>query len=187
MKSFIAYIDGGSRGNPGVAGYGVFLLDENRNPLAEISEPIGIQTNNHAEYLALIGALRYTHSQQGEALQVYADSELLVRQINGQYKVRNPKLKELYDQAQVLIRGLKRFTLQHIPREENREADRLANQAMDQASGSVTLASPSSQTVRAVFKSGCFCPLQPLNLPEGEEFQLTIGRLKASHSAEKSR
>ncbi len=174
MKSCIAYIDGGSRGNPGIAGYGVVVLDEHRNTLAEISESVGIQTNNYAEYTAFIGALRYATTHQYDSLRVYADSELLVRQINGQYKIRNANLKGLYDQAQSLIQGLKQFSIQHIPREKNQDADRLANLAMDKAGSTDTEAPPPLKIVRAVFKSGCFHPLHPLSLPDGAEFQLTV-------------
>lgn len=178
MKSCVAYIDGGSRGNPGVAGYGVMVLDEHRNSLAEISEFLGIQTNNYAEYSALIGALRYATTHQFDGLRIYADSELLVRQIKGEYKVRNVNLKRLFDQAQPLIHSLKQFSIQHIPREENQEADRLANLAMDRAGSLKTETPLQIKTVRAVFRSGCFHPLDPLNLPDGAEFQLTLEPLK---------
>lgn len=178
MKSCVAYIDGGSRGNPGAAGYGVVVFDEHRNTLAEISEFLGIQTNNYAEYSALIGALRYATTHQYDGLRIYADSELLVRHIKGDYKVRNVNLKRLFDQAQPLIRGLKQFSIQHIPREENQDADRLANLAMDRA-GSVKRETPLQiKTVRAVFRAGCFHPLSPLELTDGAEFQLTVEPLK---------
>jgi ribonuclease HI len=174
MKSCVAYIDGGSRGNPGVSGYGVVVFDEYRNSLAEISEFLGIQTNNYAEYSALIGALRYATTHQYDGLRVYADSELLVRQIKGEYKVRNENLKRLFDQAQSLIHRLKQFSIQHIPREENQDADQLANMAMNRAGSQTTEASLQISTVRAVFRSGCFHPLSPLDLPNGAEFQLTV-------------
>jgi ribonuclease HI len=178
MKSCVAYIDGGSRGNPGVAGYGVVVRDEHRNSLAEISEFVGFQTNNFAEYSALIGALRYATTHQYEGLQIYADSELLVRQIKGEYRVRNVNLKRLFDQAQPLIRLLKQFSIQHIPREENQDADRLANLAMDKAGSMKTESPPQIKTVQAVFRAGCFHPLTPLNLPDGAKFQLTVEPMK---------
>ena len=174
MKSCVAYIDGGSRGNPGASGYGVVVLDERRNPLAEISEFLGIQTNNYAEYSALIGALRYATTHQYDGLRVYADSELLVRQIKGEYKVRDVNLKSLFDQAKSLIRLLKQFSIQHIPREENRNADRLANMAMDKAGSQSTETAPPVCTIRAVYRSGCFYPLRPLDLPNEAEYELTI-------------
>ena len=178
MKSCFAYIDGGSRGNPGTAGYGVVLLDERGNSLAEISEFLGIQTNNYAEYSALIGALHYATTHHYDSLRVYADSELLVRQILGEYKVRNANLKRLYDQAQSLIRPLKQFSIQHIPREQNQDADRLANLAMDKAGSANKETQFIIKTVRAVFRSGCFQPLRTLNLPDGAEFQLTVEPIK---------
>lgn len=131
MKGLIAYVDGGSRGNPGVAGYGAHILDEEGNELATLSHTIGIQTNNQAEYSGLIAALDYAHINHFEKVKVFADSELMVRQINGRYKVKNQNLKRLFDQARLLIDCFKVFSIQHIPREHNREADRLANLAMD--------------------------------------------------------
>lgn len=183
MKLCIAYIDGGSRGNPGAAGYGVVVLDEGRNSLAEISEFLGNQTNNYAEYSALIGALRYATTHHFDGLRIYADSELLVRQINGEYKVRNVNLKRLFDQAQPLIGSLKQFSIQYIPREENLEADRLANLAMDKAESMTTETPPQIKTVRAVFRAGRFYPLSSLNLPDGAEFQLTVEPIKNGNEA----
>jgi len=178
MKSCFAYIDGGSRGNPGTAGYGVVLFDEQKALLAEISEYLGIQTNNQAEYSALIGALQFATTHQYDSLRVFADSELLVRQIKGEYKVRNANLKGLYDRAQLLIRRLKHFSIHHIPREQNQDADRLANLAMDKAGVPKKEIKPLAKRVRAVFRSGCFQPLHPLDLPDGEEFQLTLEPVK---------
>jgi len=178
MKSCIAFIDGGSRGNPGASGYGVAMLDERRHCLAEISEFLGIQTNNYAEYSALIGALQYAVTHQYDSLQVYADSELLVRQIKGVYKVRNANLKGLFDEAQLLIGRLKHFSIQHVPREENQDADRLANLAMDRAESMKTETTLQIKTVRAVFRAGCFHPLSPVNLLDEAEFQLTIEPVK---------
>lgn len=131
MKSLVAYVDGGSRGNPGAAGYGVYLLDEHGHALAGLSGALGIRSNNYAEYSGLIAALDYAHSNQFEKVTIFADSELMVRQINGVYKVRSPNLKGLFKRARSLIGRFKQFSLQHIPREQNREADRLANLAMD--------------------------------------------------------
>lgn len=131
MKGLIAYVDGGSRGNPGVAGYGAHILDEEGNELATLSHTIGIQTNNQAEYSGLIAALDYAYINHFDKVKVFADSELMVRQINGRYKVKNQNLKRLFEQARLLIDCFKVFSIQHIPREDNREADRLANLAMD--------------------------------------------------------
>jgi len=127
----VAYIDGGARGNPGPAGYGVVFEDEIGRPVAELGEYLGRQTNNYAEYSALLAALTYTLKHDFRALKVISDSELLVKQINGEYKVSSPALRVIYDQAMKLIDQLDYCEVQHVRREENREADRLANLAMD--------------------------------------------------------
>ncbi len=127
----LAHIDGGARGNPGPAGYGVVLEDERGRPVAELSEYLGRQTNNFAEYSGLLAALAYALEHGCKALKVISDSELMVRQLNGIYRVRDPRLRELYDRAQSMIRKLDWFGIEHARREHNREADRLANEAMD--------------------------------------------------------
>ena len=127
----VANIDGGARGNPGPAGYGVVVEDEVGRPVAELSEFLGRQTNNFAEYSGLLAALNYTLRHGFKALKVISDSELLVKQINGEYKVSSPTLKELYERAIKLVDQLDYFEITHVLREKNREADRLANVAMD--------------------------------------------------------
>jgi len=127
----IACIDGGARGNPGPAGYGVVVEDELGRPVAELSEYLGRQTNNYAEYSGLLAALNYTHRHGFKALKVISDSELMVKQINGEYKVSSPVLKELHERAMKLIDQLECFEIRHVLREKNRQADRLANIAMD--------------------------------------------------------
>lgn len=127
----IAHIDGGARGNPGPAGYGVVLEDQNGQRVAGLSEYLGHRTNNYAEYRGLLAALDYAVAHGPRALKVISDSELMVRQIKGVYKVRNAALLELYQKAQQLIRQLEWFEIGHVLREHNREADRLANEAMD--------------------------------------------------------
>jgi ribonuclease HI len=131
VKILVAHIDGGARGNPGPAGYGVHLADDKGALVAEISRYLGHRTNNFAEYSALIAALEYAVEHGWDALKAISDSELLVKQIRGEYKVKSPDLKELYDRARILIRKLARFSIQHVLREKNRDADRLANWAMD--------------------------------------------------------
>jgi probable phosphoglycerate mutase len=126
-----AHVDGGARGNPGPAGYGVAIQDASGHPVAELSEYLGHHTNNYAEYQGLIAALRYANEHQIKALKVVSDSELMVRQIKGVYKVRHPELRKLYDEAQQLVRRLEHFEIRHALREHNRTADRLANEAMD--------------------------------------------------------
>jgi ribonuclease HI len=126
-----AHVDGGARGNPGPAGYGVAITDASGHPIAELSEYLGHRTNHYAEYQGLLAALRYAAEHQIKALKVISDSELMVRQIKGIYKVRHPELRKLYDEAQQLVRRLEHFEISHALREHNKTADRLANQAMD--------------------------------------------------------
>ena len=127
----VAYVDGGSRGNPGPAGYGVFIQDAQKKPVAELSEYLGIKTNNFAEYSGLLAAMRYAREQGHIALEIVSDSELMVRQLNGIYKVKNEGLKPLYQQAMAMKRDFDWFKVRHVRREFNKEADRLANEAMD--------------------------------------------------------
>jgi len=122
------FVDGGARGNPGPAGAGAVL--EGENPFA-VSEYLGETTNNVAEYTALLLLLRQALTRGYDELAVFADSELMVRQINGQYKVKDNKLRELFFQATELIAKLRKFSLTHIPREKNQAADRLVNEAID--------------------------------------------------------
>src|SRR5271157_5438360 len=127
----VAHIDGGARGNPGPAGYGVMIDDEAGRPVAELSEYLGKQTNNFAEYSGLLAALTFALKHGYKALKVFSDSELMVKQIKGQYKVKNPVLQELHGKATRMIRELDSFEIRHVLREKNRDADRLANEAMD--------------------------------------------------------
>jgi ribonuclease HI len=128
----IAHSDGGARGNPGPAGYGVVIQDEGGRKVASLSQYLGHQTNNFAEYQGLIAALEYAIANGHKALKVVSDSELLVQQIKGIYKVKNQALKDLHGRAKQLIGQLEWFSISHALREHNREADRLANAAMDQ-------------------------------------------------------
>lgn len=136
----IAHSDGGARGNPGPAGYGVVIKDETGRKVAALSEYLGHQTNNFAEYQGLIAALEYAIKQGPRALKVISDSELLVRQIKGIYKVKNQTLQDLHARAKELIRQLDWFSIGHALREHNQEADRLANEAMDRGMGRATRA-----------------------------------------------
>ena len=131
----IAHSDGGARGNPGPAGYGVVIKDETGRKVAALSEYLGHQTNNFAEYQGLIAALEYAIEHGPKALKLISDSELLVRQIKGIYKVKNLTLQELHGRAKELIAQLDWFSIDHALREHNREADDLANQAMDKGTG----------------------------------------------------
>jgi ribonuclease HI len=141
----IANVDGGARGNPGPAGYGVFIEDESGRPVAELSEYLGHKTNNYAEYSGLLAALSYALDHGAKALRVISDSELMVKQIKGQYKVNSPSLKDLHGEAKRLIRQLERFEIRHVLREKNVQADRLANMAMDKGMGKTTSAPAATQ------------------------------------------
>ena len=131
----IAYSDGGARGNPGPAGYGVVIQDETGKKVAALSEYLGHQTNNVAEYQGLIAALEYAVANGHKALKVVSDSELLVRQIKGIYKVKNSTLQQLHGRAKDLIAQLDWFSIGHVLRGHNQEADTLANAAMDKGMG----------------------------------------------------
>jgi len=127
----VAHVDGGARGNPGPAGFGVVVEDQQGKVVAAFSRYLGHHTNNFAEYSGLIAALGYVIEHQHPALRVLSDSELMVRQMNGVYKVRSPELRPLYEEARRLSRQLQWFRIEHVRREKNAKADRLANQAMD--------------------------------------------------------
>ena len=131
----IAHSDGGARGNPGPAGYGVVIKDESGRTVAALSEYLGHQTNNFAEYQGLIAALEYAIKHGPKALKLISDSELLVRQIKGIYKVKNAVLQDLHARAKELIAQLDWFSIGHAFREQNQEADQLANEAMDKGMG----------------------------------------------------
>ncbi len=131
----VAHSDGGARGNPGPAGYGVVIKDNHGKKVAALSEYLGHQTNNFAEYQGLIAALEYSVQHGPRALKLISDSELLVRQIKGIYKVKNATLKDLHARATELIGQMDWFSIDHALREHNQEADRLANAAMDKGMG----------------------------------------------------
>jgi ribonuclease HI len=135
-RDLVAHIDGGARGNPGPAGYGVHLATAAGAPVAEIYGYLGVATNNIAEYAALLALLERALTIQPASLVVRSDSELLVRQMKGEYRVKDPKLKVLHDEARRLLVGLPGTVFEHVRREHNREADALANRAMDERAGS---------------------------------------------------
>ena len=133
IESAIANIDGGSRGNPGPAGYGV-RIEQSDGSILELKEFLGSSTNNIAEYSALLAALRWAAEHEVRELRIRSDSELLVKQMRGEYRVKNPGLLPLYEEARALMQTIARVTFEHVRREFNKEADRLANEAMDEAS-----------------------------------------------------
>jgi ribonuclease HI len=126
-----ANIDGGARGNPGPSAYGVVVRNAKEEVIAELSDYLGNQTNNYAEYSGLLAALEFAVRENHLSFKVFSDSELLVKQMKGQYRVKSPGLLELYERARTLVRKLEHFSIEHVLREYNREADALVNQVLD--------------------------------------------------------
>lgn len=135
MAKITAYTDGGARGNPGPAGYGAHIVDEHGSVLAELKGALGMTTNNVAEYQGLLAALEWTVAHGHRELLVRADSELLVKQMRGEYRVKNEGLQPLHARATRLVVSIGRVSFEHVRREHNKHADRLANLAMDEAAG----------------------------------------------------
>ena len=126
-----AHCDGGSRGNPGPSGYGAVIEDAQGRVVARLSQFLGRQTNNYAEYSGLLAVLKWASENGVKRLRVVSDSELMVKQMKGLYKVKNPGLLPLWEEAKRLAARLDRFEMRHTLRGGNQEADRLANEAMD--------------------------------------------------------
>jgi ribonuclease HI len=207
---FVANVDGASRGNPGPASYAVILRGPDGAPRFEVGKYIGRATNNVAEYYGLITALDYAAAQGIDRLLVRSDSELLVRQMQGRYKVKSADLRPLYERARKLANGFAYFAVEHVPREQNSEADALANLALDRtgshggnvapapgfstttdasrsskaAPGGTTSDSaqstPRERKILARFSSGALHPLDALDLAEGEIVDVSIRRPKSS-------
>lgn len=178
----VAFIDGGARGNPGPAGFGVLIQDESRNKVAALSEYLGHQTNNFAEYQGLIAALEYAIEHGPKALKLISDSELLVRQIKGIYKVKNAVLQDLHGRAKELIAQLDWFSIGHAFREQNQEADQLANDAMDKGMGRSSArasdlparpAPQAQQEFEGIVRNGVI-ELPKGTLPEGARVQVRV-------------
>ncbi len=131
MRQFDIYIDGAAKGNPGPAGIGVIICHDG-SPVKNISRYIGNATNNVAEYTALVYALQEARILKATKIKVWTDSELLYKQLKGEYKVKHQNLKPLFEQIRHFIKGFASFEIQHIPREQNRGADKLASQAAKQ-------------------------------------------------------
>jgi probable phosphoglycerate mutase len=132
---FTAHCDGGARGNPGPSGYGVVIEDPKGQVVARLSQFLGIQTNNYAEYSGLLAVLEWAIANGAKSLRVISDSELMVKQMKGQYKVKSPGLRPLWEEAKRRAARLDRFEMRHTLRGGNKEADRLANDAMDKGMG----------------------------------------------------
>ena len=192
----IAHVDGASRGNPGPASYAVVLYGPDGKTKFQVGKYLGRATNNVAEYYGLITALDYALSQGIDRLLVRSDSELMVRQMQGRYKVNSADLKPLHERARKLSRGLAHFAIEHVRREQNREADELANIALDQTSSRMASLPSSTQpeqrqspepapsqradqsvrTVRARYSAGALHLLEALDLEEGEVVEVKVKR-----------
>jgi len=183
--AYRANIDGASRNNPGPAAYGVVIRDPRGEIAARLKKYIGRMTNNVAEYYGLIAALDYAQSHGIRALRVESDSELLVKQMRGQYKVKNADLRPLFERARKMSQALESFRIDHVYREQNREADALANEALDETSGATSASGSSSKAkassadseprrIRARFRSGVLYLLEDVGLPDGLEVEVQI-------------
>jgi ribonuclease HI len=185
-EEVVIHVDGASRGNPGPSAYGVVMESRQGAPLAAFSKFLGQGTNNFAEYQALIAALEYALNHHYSRARVLTDSELMARQFSGQYKVRSSDLKPLHNKARELIARLQSFFIEHVPRHQNRDADKLANQALDAACGPGSEPASrgpnreASETLRAlaVYREGVLRPQKNLPLTEGEEVDVEIHRRK---------
>jgi len=131
MKHLNVYVDGGARGNPGPAGIGVYITDDSGKPVREFSKGLGVATNNVAEYNAVIYGLQEALFEKADAVDIFIDSELVANQLKGEYRVKNDVLRPLFEQAVHLLSGFRKTNIVGIPREKNKEADRLANKAMN--------------------------------------------------------
>lgn len=172
-------IDGGSRGNPGPAAYGVVVRDAQGASIAKLKKYIGRSTNNVAEYYGLIAALDYAQSHGIRAVRIEADSELMVKQMRGQYKVKSADLQPLYERARKMAQSFDSFRIEHVYREQNREADQLANEALDEAEGKTgdkkdASAKPEKPTapsgprlIPARYRAGVLYLLEDMGLPDG--------------------
>jgi ribonuclease HI len=178
-----ANVDGGSRGNPGPAAYGVVVRDPRGEIVARLKKYIGNNTNNVAEYFGLIAALDYAQNHGIRGLRVESDSELMVKQMRGQYKVKSEELRPLFERAKKMSQTFESFRISHVYREQNKEADALVNQALDETSGaggtpSVKAEKPAakdgSMRLIARYKDGVLQPYDTLDLPEGTEVELLL-------------
>ena len=187
--AYRANIDGGSRGNPGPAAYGVIIRDPGGAIVGRLKKYIGRATNNVAEYYGLTAALDYAQSHGIRALRIESDSELLVKQMRGQYKVKSEELRPLFERARKMSQGFESFRIDHVYRERNADADALVNEALDESAGnSVNRAAPQkneargarneSRTLRARYRNGALHPVVPLDLPEGAEVEILVRPLQ---------
>jgi ribonuclease HI len=197
--AYRANIDGGSRGNPGPAAYGVVIRDGRGEIVAKLKKYIGRMTNNVAEYYGLIAAMDYAQSHTIRALRIESDSELLVKQMRGQYKVKSEDLRPLFERALKMSKTFDSFRIEHVYREENREADALANEALDETEGKTPGAAAAKKTaapgskpelpnpktelsnskpeprkIQARFRGGVLYLLEDVELPDGMVVDVSI-------------
>ncbi|HKE33673.1 MAG TPA: ribonuclease HI family protein [Candidatus Acidoferrum sp.] len=190
-------IDGGSRGNPGPAAYGVLIRDGNGEVAAKLKKYIGRFTNNVAEYYGLIAAMDFAQSHGVRAIRIESDSELLVKQMRGLYKVKSADLRPLYERAQKMSKAFDFFRIDHVYREQNREADALANEALDESEGkpanpaaaAAKSNSPSPapgktgpRRIPARFRGGVLYLLEDVGLPDGTVVEVSIFPLQKRES-----
>lgn len=134
-EKLVIYTDGGARGNPGPAGIGVVIYNSQKKVIKKYKGFLGTKTNNEAEYMAVLQALKKAEGIKADEIQIFMDSELVARQLNSIYKVKQPHLQELLLQVRNLEQNFHKVSYQHVPREKNKSADRLVNEAIDQARG----------------------------------------------------
>jgi ribonuclease HI len=177
MDEITAYCDGGSRGNPGPAGYGVYIQGSSGEVLGELSQFLGKRTNNFAEYSGLLAALEFALAHGYRSLRVVSDSELMVKQMKGQYRVNSVELKPLFEEARRRVARLDHFQIQHVLREKNRHADRLANLAMDRGMGRAPQETPAvpPKPVPAPASAG---PARPAAVPKPEQPAMLRGLVR---------
>ncbi len=178
-------IDGASRGNPGPAAYGVVIRDASGATVTKLKKYIGRFTNNVAEYYGLIAAMDYAQSHGVHAIRIESDSELMVKQMRGLYKVKSADLQPLYERAQKMSKAFDSFRVEHVYREQNREADALANEALDETEGKPRPAGASAakpnppeksgpRRVPARFRGGVLYLLEDVGLPDGTVVEVSI-------------
>jgi ribonuclease HI len=179
-------IDGGSRGNPGPAAYGVLIRDGRGEIVAKLKKYIGRFSNNVAEYYGLIAAMDYAQSHGIRALRIESDSELMVKQMHGQYKVKSTDLQPLFERARKMSQAFESFRIDHVYREQNREADALANEALDETEGKASRPAPASaaksepaansgpRRIKARFRGGVLYLLEDVELPDGTVVDVSI-------------
>ncbi len=190
--AYRANIDGGSRGNPGPASYGVVIRDGRGEIVAKLKKYIGRMTNNVAEYYGLIAAMDFAQSHGVRAIRIESDSELLVKQMRGQYKVKSEELRPLFERAKKMSQAFDSLRIEHVYREQNREADALANEALDETEGKgpgsppakitepprskpePSSSKPEPRKIQARFRGGVLYLLEDVELPDGMVVDVSI-------------